>query len=154
MFFILDETHWIIGNELLPNCNFPLIFDSVDGKCRKEHGGTSYFNEEEVLAAVSWVQKFIGITWKGRQIGQHDIGVVTPYKKQCQLIREDLWTYGCDGVTVGSAEIFQGQERRIMVISTVRNGNDLGFVNDSQVRLFKLFYFHSNSNSCNIFSSF
>lgn len=132
--FILEQTHWIIGNKLLPNSDFPLIFDSVNGVCEQEFGDTSSFNEIEVHAVCEWIQKLCKSEWDGKTIGAPDIGVVTPYKKQVSLIREELANNGYDNISVGSAEVFQGQERRIIIISTVRTGNDLGFVSNKQVK--------------------
>lgn len=36
-------------------------------------------------------------------------------------------------VPVGTAETFQGQEKKAIIISTVRTDNDLGFVSDQRV---------------------
>lgn len=132
-YFVTDETHWIIGNDLLPNSKFPLVFDSVNGNCEQEVCGNSYFNDEEVRAVINWIQKLSKIKWKGKEICLNDVGVVSPYKKQCELIRKELSNNGYESVTVGTAEVFQGQERRIIIISTVRTGNQLGFVSNEQV---------------------
>ena len=51
-----------------------------------------------------------------------EIGVVTPYRKQVEKIRLLLArVVGGDEVKVGSVEEFQGQERTVIIISTVRN---------------------------------
>lgn len=136
-----DETHWIIGNELLPNKNFPLVFESVKGVCENELRGTSCFNTAEVHAVIEWIRKLIRSKGHGKEVRSSDIGVVSPYKKQCSLIRDELRNNGFDGITVGTAEVYQGQERRIIIISTVRTGNELGFVRNEQVNLFKPYQF-------------
>lgn len=135
-----DETHWFVGNKLLPNSKFPLVFDSVDGECKQEFGGTSYFNELEIEKVIDWIQKLIHTEWNGRKICPNDIGIISPYKKQCNSIQEDLNNKGINGISVGTAEIFQGQERRIIIISTVRS-NELGFVSNKQVRRSKVSIF-------------
>lgn len=38
------------------------------------------------------------------------------------------------GITVGTTETFQGQERTVIIISTMRTDNRLGFVADRRVR--------------------
>lgn len=139
MFVLLDETHCFIGNELLPNENFPLVFDSVYGQCQQEFGGTSFYNEMEVDNVITWIQKLIKTKLNGKPISRREIGVITPYTAQCKRIREDLYNNGVEDITVGTAEVFQGQERRVIIISTVRTDDDLGFVRNSQVRQFKLF---------------
>uniref|UniRef100_F6QM17 DNA2/NAM7 helicase-like C-terminal domain-containing protein n=2 Tax=Ciona intestinalis TaxID=7719 RepID=F6QM17_CIOIN len=50
-----------------------------------------------------------------------DIGVITPYKKQVEKIRLMFKALSVEGVKVGSVEEFQGQERKIIIISTVRS---------------------------------
>lgn len=130
-----DETDWFLGHKLLLNQNFPLIFDSISGKSQGEVAGSSYFNTKEIDAVIKWVKKLLQVKrWKGRETCVADIGVVSPYKEQCLQIREELENNGLGGISVGTAEVFQGQERRIMIISTVRTGNELGFVSNEQVK--------------------
>ena len=55
--------------------------------------------------------------------GDDQIGIITPYHAQCLKIRASLRdTAG--SITVGSVEEFQGQERKIIIISTVRSSQD------------------------------
>lgn len=68
------------------------------------------------------------------KISLRDIGIVSPYKKQCDVISEKLRQLGHHNAAIGTAEKFQGQERGIMIISTVRTDGHLGFVSDARVR--------------------
>lgn len=71
-----------------------------------------------------------------RKIEQSDIGVVTPYKKQCWRINNRLHRLRYDGITVGTSEVFQGKERPVMIVSTVRaDGQSLGFVKEKRVNM-------------------
>ena len=54
-----------------------------------------------------------------------DIGVITPYHAQVRKIRKLLRDADIPDVDVGSVEIFQGQERRAIILSTVRSSADL-----------------------------
>ena len=51
-----------------------------------------------------------------------------------RALRDHAW----DGISVGTAESFQGQEREIILITTVRSGatdeQELGFVRNERVR--------------------
>lgn len=53
-----------------------------------------------------------------------------------QVCRGRKW----NDITVGTAETFQGKEKPVMIVSTVRAGGKyLGFVNDPQVCGFFMF---------------
>ena len=70
-----------------------------------------------------------------------DIGVIAPYHAQCVKIRKALQSSGAEKIKVGSVEEFQGQvrpmfvskilqtdsvsqERRVIIISTVRSSQE------------------------------
>lgn len=68
---------------------------------------------------------------------QSDIGIVTPYKMQCKKITRDCRNRTWNKITVGTAEVFQGKEKPVMIVSTVRAGGKyLGFVNDPRVSIY------------------
>lgn len=92
----------------------------------------SSYNVEEVVEVTEFVRKLLQ---DGSDLRQSDIGVVSPYRLQCEMIRVTLKQYGLSGVTVGTAETFQGQERKVIIASTVSSRNEsLGsFVSDPQV---------------------
>lgn len=57
------------------------------------------------------------------EIKQHDIGIVTPYKLQAQEIKRRCDDESLNDITVGTAAILQGQEKQIIIISTVSVGS-------------------------------
>lgn len=71
-----------------------------------------------------------------RKIQDSDIGVVTPYRKQCWKLNYKFKRLRYDGITVGTSEVFQGKEKPVMIVSTVRSGDSLGFVKEERVRIF------------------
>uniref|UniRef100_A0A131Z3T6 RNA helicase n=1 Tax=Rhipicephalus appendiculatus TaxID=34631 RepID=A0A131Z3T6_RHIAP len=112
--------------EELPRKGCPLIFHSVLGRDLRESSCPSYFNPEEIKVVVHYVVSLLqGKSGLGVQIKGKDIGVVSPYRKQVLKIRSMLERRGIDGVTVGSTEEFQGQERLAMIITTVRSDKNL-----------------------------
>lgn len=122
--YFLDTTHWFIGTSILPNSEFPIIFDSIKGKCEKS-SDNSCFNTAEVDAVVQYIMDLSNFVWNGRPLLQSDIGVISPYRAQCDKIILECQRFGFSGVTVGTVEIFQGQERPVIIISMVRSGGDL-----------------------------
>lgn len=93
---------------------------------------------------IQWIEKLCNTEWKKKKIAPSDIGVVSPYKKQCDLIRNELINNNFGDVTVGTAEVYQGKEKQIIIISTVRTGNPLGFITNEQVKKFEPCYFRDN----------
>lgn len=138
-------TDCFIDTELLPNKKFPMIFHSVKGKCQliKSNSDSlaskldkkSKFNEEEITIVLSYIKQLRNRKWKDREIELNEIGVVSPYKRQVVLIKKALADNGFEGITVGTAEKFQGLEKLAMIVSTVRSDGKLGFVSNQQVSL-------------------
>lgn len=75
--------------------------------------------------------------FKGKKLSKSHIGVISPYVKQCQMIKTYCRVQSHEAISVGTAEVFQGQERYAILISTVRSGpgseDGLGFVKDEKV---------------------
>ncbi|TFK49292.1 P-loop containing nucleoside triphosphate hydrolase protein [Heliocybe sulcata] len=105
----------------LPKRDFPIIFHGIRGKDDRESTSPSFFNISEALQVKDYVTKLRDD--RRIRIADTDIGVITPYHAQCLKIRTALRGMG-DGVKVGSTEEFQGQERRVIIISTVRSSKD------------------------------
>ncbi|CAK5278886.1 unnamed protein product [Mycena citricolor] len=105
----------------LPNGQFPVIFHAIRGKDDREASSPSFFNVDE----VSQVKSYVAMLRDDRRvrITDNDIGVITPYHAQCLKIRAVLRAFA-DGVKVGSVEEFQGQERQVIIVSTVRSSRE------------------------------
>ncbi|EGO29184.1 hypothetical protein SERLADRAFT_456584, partial [Serpula lacrymans var. lacrymans S7.9] len=109
------------GSPQLASKNFPVIFHAVIGKDDREASSPSFFNIDE----VSQVKSYITALRSDRKfwITDDEIGVIAPYHAQCLKIRASLQAVA-DGVKVGSVEEFQGQERKVIIISTVRSSRE------------------------------
>lgn len=71
----------------------------------------------------------------GVTINDVDLGIVTPYTAQHHKISQALQQNSLfANVLIGTAEIFQGKERPVMIISTVSVGNLSDFVQNNRVR--------------------
>lgn len=94
----------------------------------------SMFNMNEIAIVMDYIKKLLTPGNHRRVIYPSDIGVVTPYKMQRRCIAQACNRLKFDDITIGTAEVFQGQEKPVMIVSTVRSGgNRLGFVNNPRV---------------------
>ncbi|XP_072026014.1 RNA helicase Mov10l1-like [Amphiura filiformis] len=110
--------------EMLPNkTNCPLIFHGIKGEDMREGNSPSWFNPMEVVQVAKYLKSLLAL--EKPVIKTSDIGIITPYRKQVEKIRLIMTTLEVHGVKVGSVEEFQGQERMIMIISTVRSTESL-----------------------------
>lgn len=102
---------------------FPLIFHGVIGQDQREEKSPSFFNPQEVVTVLDYVRMILSM--KKNAVMAKDIGVISPYRRQVQKIREKLSKAkdlkDVKDITVGSTEEFQGQERRVIIISCVRS---------------------------------
>ncbi|XP_048467759.1 putative helicase MOV-10 [Rhincodon typus] len=118
----------------LPKKNFPVIFHGLLGEDQREEKSPSFFNLDEIDQVLNYLKKLL--TNQGKKgfakISPKEIGVITPYRKQVEKIREainrvDKVLKVMDNIRelkVGSVEEFQGQERKVIIISTVRSCSD------------------------------
>lgn len=115
---------------LNPKCS--ILFKSIQGQCVKPEYDTSSYNVEEAVEIVNYVRLLLK---SSNRLRQKDIGIVSPYRLQCEMIRLSFKSNGLHDISVGTAEKFQGQERKIIIASTVcSNSETLGsFVSDAQV---------------------
>lgn len=108
----------------------------------------SYFNMDEVHAVMDYVKELLTMEEKGRKVTQADIGVVVPYKLQSKIIKRVCNQLNFDEITVGTPEAFQGQEKSILIVTTVRTDGNLGFLDESQVSMFKSVKIYPIINHC------
>ncbi|XP_023681367.1 putative helicase mov-10-B.1 isoform X2 [Paramormyrops kingsleyae] len=111
--------------------DFPVIFEGVTGKEQREQNSPSFFNVTEVEIIVQYLKKlFQTQAKKGLQtLSPKDIGIIAPYRKQVQKIRKAITVTDrelsrlkdIEDLKVGAVEEFQGQERKVIMISTVRS---------------------------------
>ncbi|KAF9648689.1 P-loop containing nucleoside triphosphate hydrolase protein [Thelephora ganbajun] len=110
---------YFINRTILPNPRFPILFHGIVGKDDREASSPSFFNIEEVTEIKDYVMRLK----RNYRITDHEIGIITPYHAQVLKIRATLKAVA-DEVKVGSVEEFQGQERKVIIISTVRSSSE------------------------------
>ncbi|KAG6431076.1 hypothetical protein SASPL_109151 [Salvia splendens] len=102
---------------IIPDKEFPLLFIGIRGCDEREGSNPSWFNRIEASKTVEMIKVLI----EEKGLKEEEIGVIAPYRKQVSKIREALECLGNPNVKVGSVEQFQGQEREVIIISTVRS---------------------------------
>lgn len=114
--------------------------DSSAVDSREEFVGDTYgrINKAEAVLTLTTLKNYIMSIGKERLLDEGiDIGVISPYKAQVQMLRR---MFGRDAflrpfrgnITVNTVDGFQGQERDIIVISLVRANEEgnIGFLSD------------------------
>lgn len=143
-----ENTHWDIG------CKGPVIVHGIVGEDSQDPNSPSWFNPHEAFQVLLY---FTRLTKSG--ISVDDIGIITPYSSQvnnnvifhtnfynilfflCVIqvskINELLKMYYPDIKLpkVGSVEMFQGQERMVIIISIVRSKSTAGHEKDKKFSL-------------------
>lgn len=70
----------------------------------------------------------------GKSVKGVDIGIVTPYKEQHKRISQRFEENSqLADILIGTAEIFQGKEKPVMIISTVSVGKLTEFMKEDRV---------------------
>eukprot|EP00798_Chlamydomonas_sp_ICE-L_P006125 gene6125-2731_t len=116
-------------NQPRVNARFPIIFHSINGSDQREANSPSWFNPQEALLIGEYVKELKGM--RSNKPTSLDIGIISPYRKQVQRIRQVI---SDRELKVGSVEEFQGQERKAILISTVRS-EDKNLQHDVKHRL-------------------
>lgn len=126
-----DNVDWALSWSELPSSQFPIIFESTMGKLTREQDSTSYYNQKEIELVEFYIRKILSDGINERSVEQNAIGVISPYKKQCIKVKQMCQRHGWNEIDVGSVEAFQGREKPIMILTTVRSGaTGVGFLSN------------------------
>ena len=113
---------------------FPIIMYGVEGTEMFEVGYTgatlSLYNPAEVTKVADVVQALLSAP--GLDVSPSDFGIIAPYRKQVSAIRSVLRNRQLGSVRVGCVNDYQGQEAKIIIVSTVLSGLHLQQGNDSE----------------------
>lgn len=107
----------------------PLAFVQLGSNLEATHdlGGKS--NPAEAAMVVDIIYDLVVL---GKEVEGRSIAAISPYAKQCQLIRTLLISRNLQDVRVGTVDSFQGQETDVVVFSAVRSNvhHEIGFLRD------------------------
>ena len=133
---------WIESEEPLESLESPENLDRLEhiespGELLASDG-LSRINPAEARQALQALRNYIERIGRDRILHERlDIGIISPYKGQVQLLRRMLrrdsyWKPLRHLISVNTVDGFQGQERDIILISLVRNNEQgqVGFLSD------------------------
>ena len=114
--------------------------DTAEGEGKEEFVGDSFgrINRAEAELTLDTLEKYFSKIGKQRILDERiDVGVISPYRAQVQLLRrlvrkKEFFKPYRSLISVNTVDGFQGQERDIIVISLVRANADgqIGFLSD------------------------
>lgn len=126
-----DIANFAVGWEFLMfNKEFPLLFHAT--RTRMTEVGMSLMNAGEVHLVDSYVQALLLKGINGKKVLETDIGIISPYKAQRDKLREQFEN-AHPKIEIGTVDSFQGREKKIIIMSTVRSGSKhVGFLRNEK----------------------
>ncbi|KAI9061625.1 P-loop containing nucleoside triphosphate hydrolase protein [Trametes sanguinea] len=118
-----DIINSLLGSPVLVNARWPVVFHYISGQDERESTSPSYFNIDEATEVLENIKTLLND--RRHPIRPEEIGVIAPYYAQVRKIRLLLRRENIEDIKVGSVEEFQGQERRVIIISPVRSTRDM-----------------------------
>lgn len=103
-------------SSLLPSLG-PLAFVRVEGGQETKSGNGSFKNDAE----IALITKIVAGLMMDNQVTAEQIGVISLYKGQSELISSTLKSSGITGVQAATVDSFQGSEKEVIIVSTVRS---------------------------------
>jgi len=112
---------------LWPDWSKPVAFIPIHGSEISDNTSSSKSNMDEAGMVVKVVNDLLA----AMDLNPEDIGVISPYSGQVRLIRQ-LFDGSIEGLEIKSVDGYQGREKEIIVLSTVRSNEDgvVGFLSD------------------------
>ncbi|CAG9802598.1 unnamed protein product [Chironomus riparius] len=118
---ILKSIDSLLWNRNTANKKCGAFFVNVSGRNLKTSDSSSWFNNEEASRIFYFICKL-----KNLGISLKNVGIITPYALQVKNLKKIINESMPDSeIKIGSVEEFQGQERDIILISTVRTNKGL-----------------------------
>ncbi|CAN0359015.1 unnamed protein product, partial [Discosporangium mesarthrocarpum] len=95
---------------------FPLLFYGVQGQDMSMIDSPSYFNPVECSKVMEIIQALLSS--HKVKVGTEDIGVICAFRMQVLMLRKLLRLHDLGNINVGQVEDFQGQESKVVILST------------------------------------
>lgn len=106
-------------------CDHAVVFHGVIGHEKREGRSPSYYNLYELETVVRYVEDLLKGGPSREPVQQKDIGILAPYIRQVYKLKAKLKHKTWENIEVGTTETFQGREKRVIIVSTVRSNRNL-----------------------------
>ncbi|CAK1583468.1 unnamed protein product [Parnassius mnemosyne] len=93
-----------------------IVFHAVNSREQRMGNAPSFFNDKE----LDVLKKYIKALIEQHQVSPKDIGIIAPYIRQVYKMKNWLTSSHYNDIEVGTVESFQGKEKRVILVSTVR----------------------------------
>lgn len=108
-------------------------FDTSENerKKQKKTKGNSFMNEEEKRIILDILEDLK----RSRELDGQDIGIITGYSGQKEILRNSVKALGYDKIAkidINVLDAFQGRENDIIMYSTVRTNDSIGFQKEKE----------------------
>lgn len=100
-------------------------------RMQKKTKGGSYINEEEKRIILDILNDLNA----SGELEDLDIGIITGYSGQKDLLRKSIKTNGMDkiaNIDINTLDAFQGRENDVIIYSTVRTNDSIGFQREKE----------------------
>jgi senataxin len=124
------------------NKNF-YFFDLNFSEEKFDETNKSYYNEQEIEFSLQFLKKINNSLKNNQYINNnndynYNYAIITPYQAQVKKLKEKIYKYkdqdlfGID-IKINTVDSFQGQERDIIIFSTVRANNKSSGINNGEI---------------------
>lgn len=102
----------------------PIVFVHVEGKSKWDTKLRSVYNIDEAKAVVKLIRELVNCG-----VDPRNIGVISPYRAQVRLMKEELSNIGLSNIEVSTVDAFQGREKDVIIFMVTTTG-DLKFASE------------------------
>lgn len=119
--------NFAIGWEMLPNPEIPVMFHASWTPSQVD--GTSQYNCGDIAIVRKYVENLMKVGINGTKVSARDIGIISPYAAQRQRLKAAY----PHGIEIGTVEYFQGREKLIVIVTSVRSKTTtIGFLKNEK----------------------
>lgn len=117
--------------DLIPyNPEFPILFHTI--RAPSKEVGTSLKNDTECNVLGYYLNALVQRGLKGVKIRAKDIGIISPYRGQRDLLVESFQAAHPE-LEIGTVDSFQGREKKVIIVSCVRSQTKhIGFLRNEK----------------------